>query len=388
MIRVGLILPIWAEWQGGVNYFHNLLSSYGQNPDPALTIVVFAQKPEDFTSYCGRAIEIHPWEGMPQRSFWNVPRRVFKRAFAVDRTLIRLLRTQRIDLLSHLSPVTLCTLGNRMTFPSLPWMADFQHKRIPEFFSEGESASRDSFVASSGRWGNILLSSHAATADFRRYYPELSSVRTHVLHFSGARALLTAPLSRDELAAQYPVGEPYFYLPNQFWKHKNHAVVVEAMRFAQPEFRVICTGSGADARDPAYFAELMKRIEELDLKDRFLYLGSVPYPIVISLMHHSLAVLQPSLFEGWSTSVEEAKAMRKVIVLSDIDVHHEQAPERGIYFSPRSPEELSERLRCVFNDFDPQSEEMFARQRFIHNERLNREWVEDYVRIVRSIARL
>ena len=51
-------------------------------------------------------------------------------------------------------------------------------------------------------------------------------------------------------------------------------------------------------------------------------------------MRQSLAMLQPSLFEGWSTPVEEAKSLGKSIVLSNIPVHVEQSPPGVRYFDP------------------------------------------------------
>ena len=139
---------------------------------------------------------------------------------------------------------------------------------------------------------------------------------------------------REQLNLHYPVLEPYFFLPNQFWQHKNHGVVVDALRELPKTIRVICTGSMDDYRNHGYVPELLAKARQAGVDDRFICLGIVPYPMLVSLMHHSLAVLQPSLFEGWSTSVEESKAMCKQIVLSNLDVHLEQAPERGRFFRP------------------------------------------------------
>ena len=58
-------------------------------------------------------------------------------------------------------------------------------------------------------------------------------------------------------------------------------------------------------------------------------------------MIHSAAVINPSLFEGWSTTVEEAKALDLNIILSDIPVHREQNPDRSIFFNARDPEQLA-----------------------------------------------
>ena len=59
-------------------------------------------------------------------------------------------------------------------------------------------------------------------------------------------------------------------------------------------------------------------------------------------MRHSLAVIQPSLFEGWSTVVEDARCLGKKMILSDFPVHLEQDPPESVFFDRNSPEQLAE----------------------------------------------
>jgi glycosyltransferase involved in cell wall biosynthesis len=379
MIKVGMILSLREMWQGGVNYYHNLLNCYQKYPDAAVKLDVFSPFPEDVARYQSEAIEIHPCPELLRRP-QNYPRLILKRLLRYDPVLLKMLERHRIDLLTH------CSLGRQTRVNTLQWMPDFQHKRLPQFFTPEECARRDSNISNVRLWGNILLSSQAAASDFRHYYPELAEVKTHVLHFSSAEVLNTALLSRAELESRYPVRDPYFFLPNQFWQHKNHAVVVEALRQTAPEIRVICTGSMDDRRDAAYVPSLLAKVKAAGLEDRFICLGTVPYPALISLMHYSIAVLQPSYFEGWSTTVEESKSMRKQIILSSIDVHLEQAPERGVYFSPDSPEELAACLKRVYAEFDPATEEHFSKQRSQHKTEIERDWIREFARIMKTVS--
>ncbi|WP_348260965.1 glycosyltransferase family 1 protein [Telmatobacter sp. DSM 110680] len=381
MIKVGIIASLRGMWQGGVNYYKNLWSCYQQNPDPAVKLAIFTPHPEDVSCYECDAIEVHPWPEMTSRPPWNYPRRATRRIIGYDPAILKFLKRHRVDLLSH------CEIGKQTSINTLWWQPDFQHKVFPKYFSRKECAYRDSIVANTKRWGNILLSSNAAANDFRRFYPELASVRPHVLRFSCAAIVDMVSLSREELAAHYPVIEPYFFLPNQFWQHKNHRVVIEALRQVSPKIRVICTGPMDDRRDPGYVPGLMAKVKEFGLEERFICLGTVPYNILVSLMHHSLAVVQPSMFEGWSTSVEESKAMCKQIVLSNIDVHREQAPERGVYFSPESPEELATCLTRLYFEFSPATELIFANQRSHFKTRIEREWIEQFSQIMKTVAR-
>lgn len=61
-------------------------------------------------------------------------------------------------------------------------------------------------------------------------------------------------------------------------------------------------------------------------------LGVVPRSDYVQLVRAAALIVQPSRYEGWSSVVEDARALRKRIVLSDIAVHLEQAPPGGIYF--------------------------------------------------------
>jgi hypothetical protein len=61
--------------------------------------------------------------------------------------------------------------------------------------------------------------------------------------------------------------------------------------------------------------------------------------------------VQPSLFEGWSTVVEDARSLGKPIVLSDLAVHQEQAPPDGIFFERTSSASLTEALLRAWNSY-------------------------------------
>ena len=68
-------------------------------------------------------------------------------------------------------------------------------------------------------------------------------------------------------------------------------------------------------------------------------------------MENALAVIQPSLFEGWSTVVEDAKAMNQKMILSDIEVHREQAEHNGyLFFNSQDASQLSKCILEVSND--------------------------------------
>jgi glycosyltransferase involved in cell wall biosynthesis len=68
-------------------------------------------------------------------------------------------------------------------------------------------------------------------------------------------------------------------------------------------------------------------------------------------------VLNPSLFEGWSTTVEEARSLGVPLILSDLAVHREQAGTEAVYFDRYSGAALA----AVLSKFRPLSTEQRAR---------------------------
>ena len=86
----------------------------------------------------------------------------------------------------------------------------------------------------------------------------------------------------------------------------------------------------------------------------------VPYSDVVALMIYSQAVINPSFFEGWSTTVEEAKSLGKQVILSDIAVHREQDPARAGYVGTDDPDGLAALLVDTLEGFDPREERRHA----------------------------
>ncbi len=85
---------------------------------------------------------------------------------------------------------------------------------------------------------------------------------------------------------------------------------------------------------------LERPIDELGVADRVRYLGQVPRDEQLALIKYADVVVQPSLFEGWSTLVEECKALDKFLIVSDLPVHREQIADNCWFFDPHDEEAL------------------------------------------------
>ena len=358
--RVGfLVNTVGGGWQGGLNYIANLVQAIQAGSANRIEPVLFTSPgSETVLAAMMPSVEVVPTQHVAGRSARRVAGKVLERATGRNYLFERLLRSHRIDVLSHFP-----FLGRACTFPTIAWIPDLQHRQRPDFFDPEELLRRDaSIVNTAAQSTTVLVSSNAALHDLTAFIP--SAERTaRVLHFVSGLDFgrPTPPLM--PVLDRYGLPHTYFHLPNQFWRHKNHRLVIDALSLlAERGFRphVVSTGACEDYRSPDFFNSFKAYLSDKDIVGQFHILGLIPYEEVRLLMANSIAVINPSLFEGWSTSVEEGKSLGKAILLSDIAVHREQAPPRGLFFDPYSAEELANAMIRTSEAYLASDEELHA----------------------------
>ena len=251
--------------------------------------------------------------------------------------------------------------GPLITFPiftikTLIWVPDFQHFHYPEMFSPDECQSRSTTIQKVAKKATrVILISNAAKKDFLDFAPECikkAAVFSPMAYIE--ESVYDIPL--QEVLNRYNLPEKFIFLPNQFWKHKNHCLVLKAIRFLKEEgihVTLVCAGSSHDYRNPTFFSQLTRKISEWNLRDQVIYLGLIPRQDVLLLMRQSICVINPSLFEGFGFSVDEARSIGKKLILSDIPPHREQNPPAAEYFDPSDKEDLARVIRMVWLETPP-----------------------------------
>jgi glycosyltransferase involved in cell wall biosynthesis len=330
-------------WVGGYNYQINLLKALVKYENTRIQPWLFLgsdvdQKIHDrFKEIIG--LKIIQSEVFNQKN--KTARLIKSILFGRDDAALRLFSEHQIDVVFEAANF----YGWRFPIPAIAWVPDMQHRQLKHlfnFFSYWKREIGFRFQLLNGR--KIMLSSEDARIDFEHYYPTSVGL-TYVVRFA-----IPAEASRLDsrvVADEYGLPEHFFFLPNQFWKHKNHECVVQALSILKAqgqEVVIAATGKQNDPRDEIYFPQLKKSVESLGLTNSFRMLGVIPYQHIAALMLSSDALLNPSKFEGWSTTVEEAKAIGVRMILSDLKVHKEQAGELADFFDPNSPKDLAERL--------------------------------------------
>jgi glycosyltransferase involved in cell wall biosynthesis len=122
---------------------------------------------------------------------------------------------------------------------------------------------------------------------------------------------------------------------------------------------LVFTGPRSDSRSEGYGAELASLIAEAG--PAIIELGVLPRAEQIAIFRHAGAIIQPSLFEGWSTVVEDARALGKPMIMSDLAVHVEQAVPGGSFFRRGDPASLAEAISRRRTEFEQGLDEVRER---------------------------
>lgn len=384
-MRVAFTLIGGKQWTGGYNYLRNLVQVLAEHVPGRVTPVLFFgedTEPADadpFRRVAGAQVVHTPL--MNERN----KRGALIRSLLLGRDtgIQRLFTEQRIDVVFESAQF----FGRRLAQPAIAWIPDFQHRALPQLFTRAGYWKRElGFRAQVAAGRTIMLSSEDSRRACERFYPATRG-RTRVVRFAIPPAQ-SMPLDRARAVAnRHGLPSHFFFMPNQFWSHKNHLLVADALALLRERGRgdivVAASGKQLDPRNPAHFPALQARITELRLADNFRLLGLIPYEDLPGLMCASTALLNPSLFEGWSTSVEEARALGVPMLLSDLDVHREQAGTDASYFDRHSAESLASALQSFVPRSAREQDELADRAQWTATQRVQT-FATEFVALVKS----
>lgn len=383
-LRVAFTLIGGKNWTGGYNYLLNLLRVVQQEVPGQIAPLLLAgtdvpgEELAPFGDIEGCEILQRPLFNENQRS------RLLLRSLLLgrDRTVVELLKEQRIDVVFE----SAIFLGWRLGLPSIAWIPDLQHRYLPKLFPRAAWWKRElGFRAQIMGGRTVMVSSEDTQRACQHLYPAVAQ-KVRAVRFAVRAPLPMSDAESRRIADRYGLPKRYFFMPNQFWAHKNHFLVVKAIQLLQQRgeaVTILATGKQLDPRNSEHVPSLKRVVQAAGLQDVFLMPGMIPYDDLMPLMHASTALLNPSLFEGWSTTVEEARAAGVPMILSDLPVHREQAGDQATFFDPHSPDALAQALSC-FEPFSVDQRRALRDAASLHAiERVNR-FANEFVELVRS----
>jgi glycosyltransferase involved in cell wall biosynthesis len=347
---IGLVFSYNEDWIAGAYYILNIihaLNKLEEKDKPIITILSdninnFNIVKEE-TDYPYLDYSVYPFK----EANFNLIEKILNKlsTFFLKRKVID--KRKNIPKLDFVYPRSLYLISDSLK--KINWVPDFQEDYLPHLFSKEEIMKRKKFQKEIVAQGDIVvLSSKDAKDDFVRLYPN-SKAKPYVLNFAVTHPDFSNQ-NIEKLKVKHGLNSHYFFAPNQFWAHKNHIVILKAVKLLKDkglEVVVAMSGKNSDYRNKDNFKRLENYIKFNSLESNIKLLGFLPRQEQLCLFKNAIGVIQPSLFEGWSTVVEDAKKLNKILILSNLKVHKEQVKENGFFFNPSDFNDLADKIEML-----------------------------------------
>jgi glycosyltransferase involved in cell wall biosynthesis len=304
----------------------------------------------------------------PHREAW----RWLRRALRWDKTLLRDPESVRsrpdmerwlhhcgIDLMLYPIP---SALSFETGLPYVMAIHDLQHRLQPEFpevSANGEWERREYRFRNGARYATLLLAdSEVGKEDILNCYGPygITPDRVKVLPFLPACYLaLDVPESEQQrVRAKYSLPERYIFYPAQFWPHKNHIHIVQALGLLKQTHQlkipvVFCGSYDGEIREPT-FREVMMCSAQLGLEEEIRYLGYAPDADMSGLYAGAVALVMPTFFGPTNIPVLEAWAFGCPVLTSDIRGVREQVGDAALLADPASVEAIADGIHRLWTD--------------------------------------
>jgi glycosyltransferase involved in cell wall biosynthesis len=156
----------------------------------------------------------------------------------------------------------------------------------------------------------------------------------------------TSDEKKELVKKKYNLPEKYILYLGTLQPRKNITTLIEAFNLAKDKLNntklVIAGGKGHN-----FDKNIDRYVEEYNLEKNVIMPGFIDEEDKTALMKSAQVFVFPSLYEGFGIPILEAMSVGIPIVISDIPPHREIAGEAALFFDPKSPTDLSEKLLKV-----------------------------------------
>ena len=334
-MRIGIdCLDINPNYAGGVNsYLFGLIDGFSKNKTPYYKFIILccpankyffepiAKKykfelinVKFYNKYIYILFVIIPFL-LNSKFLWRIFTNIHSKISCVNNTFHK-----NCDLIYTASTV-LNTYN--LKIPTVLSMHDIQHVHYPEFFSKIRLRARSlRFENSAMSATKIQASSNFIKKDLLDFFKFLSPEKITVIN-EGVKLEEFSTPSKLNIKKKYLLPEKFLYFPATLWKHKNHLLVLNALKIIEEKYKIKIPLILSGGRNTAY-QDIISFINDNNM-DYVKYLGKVSYEEVIALYQNAYCLVTAVLYESSSLPILEAAASGLPVIASNTPPNKEMS---------------------------------------------------------------
>jgi len=242
-------------------------------------------------------------------------------------------------------------------FVSVPYIYtvwDLQH-RLQSYFPE-VSVTGWTFDAREKRYGSVIpratyvvIGNQEGKRELIEFYamPEqrIKTISMPVPCFAFDKNINSVDLKT------YKITKPFLFYPAQFWPHKNHILILLALKILKEkynlDFDVVFTGS-----DKGNLDYIKDKTAALGLVQKVHFLNFVPTEVLKNLYRNAFALVFPSFFGPDNIPPIEAFALGCPVISANFLGVEFQLADAALLFDPKDEYELAQMIKNLHEDSD------------------------------------
>lgn len=232
-------------------------------------------------------------------------------------------------------------LAYSLPAPTVGTIHDLMHRHeahFPEVSSWGLYRRRETHYKNMCRHAQAILVDSMVGKEHVMTAYCIQAERVHVLPYA-APEYIRSTTPPSDFNERYQLPEQFLFYPAQFWQHKNHERLLEALALARrkyPQISLVLAGSDKNSK-----SGVLATIARLGLGDAVQFLGYVPDEYMSELYRRASGLVMPTFFGPTNIPPLEAMTVGCPMAVSDIYAMREQSGDAAIYFDPLSVQEIA-----------------------------------------------
>ena len=258
----------------------------------------------------------------------------------------RFLTKNRIELVYFTSQSTLAKYLEVTNY--IYTLFDLCHRDQPEFpevsdyrvFQKRERA----FIRDLPRAISVLVDSDIGKDNVISHYG-LKADRVHVYPFKPSISIKDP--KKINIKEKYSLNCDYIFYPAQFWPHKNHIYILEALKHLR-DTTGVTIGAIFAGGDKGNLQHIRQSALEMKISDSVVFAGYVENDEIPSLYSQAFALVMPTYFGPTNLPPLEAFSLGVPVLYSDLPGLREQVADAAMLLDLTSPQSLSSHLFSLY----------------------------------------
>ncbi len=261
-----------------------------------------------------------------------------------------------IELMIYPSP-------HRLSFetdvPFIMSIHDLQHRLQPEFpevSADGEFERREYLFLNATKTATLLIAdSEVGCEDIIDCYDVDPAIVKPLPFLPKSHPSENVSVEgTDFVKMKYSLPEDFLFYPAQFWSHKNHVRLIEALGILkqQSDLRIplVLSGSWSGTLREQVRADVISRAKEMGIENQLHLLGYVPDEDIKNLYMSAKSLVMPTFFGPTNIPVLEAWSHSCPVLCSDIRGISEQCGDAAVLVNPTDVKSIAEGIRRHWTD--------------------------------------